>query len=68
MEVLAADSADEFADSCARLYSDERLWEGLRETALERVAAEYSPETFKARLKDALENGEYRRFKSTAAS
>jgi GT2 family glycosyltransferase len=45
-EILAASRPDQFAKACARLFTDKRLWESLRQNALERCREECSPATF----------------------
>jgi glycosyltransferase involved in cell wall biosynthesis len=54
VELLVADDPDEFAKCCARLYSDEDLWQRLRMNALDRVARECSHQAFAAALAQAL--------------
>jgi glycosyltransferase involved in cell wall biosynthesis len=46
-ELLAAADGKGFAEACSRLYRDEALWTAIREGALERCAADCSPETFR---------------------
>ena len=55
VDLLVADTPDAFADRCRALYSDENLWMQLRQSALERVRAECSPQAFERTLADALE-------------
>ena len=55
VELLAADTPDAFADACARLYRDPQLWTLVRQHALRRVAADYSPTAFQTALRAALE-------------
>lgn len=55
-EALAVgDAADTFAAACARLYGDADLWNGVREGALARIAAECRPEVFAERIARALD-------------
>jgi glycosyltransferase involved in cell wall biosynthesis len=54
VELLVADDPQDFAKSCARLYSDEGLWQRLRKNAFERVARECSHEVFADTLAQAL--------------
>jgi O-antigen biosynthesis protein len=54
VELLIADDPQDFAKSCARLYSDEGLWQRLRKNAFERVARECSHEVFADTLARAL--------------
>jgi hypothetical protein len=53
-EIIAADTPDEFVESCVRLYEDHVLWENQRRAALQRVSKEYSQETFSQQLFEAL--------------
>ena len=50
-EMLSAESAEAIAEACIQLYTDEALWERLREGALNRVARDYSRQS----MMDALE-------------
>ena len=54
VELLVADDPKEFAKCCARLYSDEALWQRLRYECLERVARECSHDAFVETLARAL--------------
>jgi O-antigen biosynthesis protein len=45
-DVLIADSAEDFAAQCVRLYRDEDLWNSLRNCAAERIKKECSHEAF----------------------
>jgi hypothetical protein len=45
-EILTADEPVAFAQSVAKLYFDEKLWQDLRENALRRMGAENRPEDF----------------------
>jgi GT2 family glycosyltransferase len=54
VEVLVADSADDFAARAAAVYRDVALWTRLREAALTRVTEDCSPESFRAALGRAL--------------
>jgi glycosyltransferase involved in cell wall biosynthesis len=53
-ELLAADTAAEFARAVSSLYSDPELWRLLREAALNRVARDYSATEFRSALEKAL--------------
>jgi GT2 family glycosyltransferase len=46
-ELLAAADAEGFADACIRLHRDEALWTTIRSNALDRCAADCSPEAFR---------------------
>jgi glycosyltransferase involved in cell wall biosynthesis len=53
-EIIAADTPDEFVESCVRLFENRGLWEDQRRAALLRVGKEYSQETFSQQLFEAL--------------
>ena len=53
-EVLVADTAEEFARQCVRLYQDPDLWARIRAGAIERVEATYSTRIFAATLREAV--------------
>ncbi len=53
-ELLVADTPEDFARHCARLYRDRTLWEALRRGALARVERDCSPAAFAAALDAAL--------------
>lgn len=53
-DVLASSDPTEFARLCARLHDDRELWQRVRESALERVKTDCSPETFRATVRDIL--------------
>ena len=55
IELLAADSAQGFADQCKRLYRDGELWERLRVGTLERIKSDYSLRRFSENLARILE-------------
>jgi GT2 family glycosyltransferase len=46
-DLLAASDAKGFAEACTRLYRDEALWTQIRTNALDRCAADCSPEAFR---------------------
>jgi hypothetical protein len=46
-DLLAASDAKGFADGCTRLYRNEALWTSVRRNALERCAADCSPDAFR---------------------
>jgi GT2 family glycosyltransferase len=54
VEVLVADTADDFAARATELYRDAAVWSHLREAALARVVADCSPTAFRAALARAL--------------
>lgn len=45
-ELLVADSAEEYAQCCVRLYTDPKLWSTIRANALDGIVRDCSPETF----------------------
>jgi O-antigen biosynthesis protein len=53
--LLVADDAKKFAEQCIRLYRDAQLWEQLRQSALDQVRTECSPETFENTLKSIID-------------
>jgi GT2 family glycosyltransferase len=55
VELLAADTPEAFAEACTRLYTDPHRWTLVRQQALRRVAADYSPAAFQAALRGALD-------------
>ena len=46
--LLGADSAEDFAQACARLYFDAALWQKTRQAALAAVARDCAPQAFDA--------------------
>lgn len=50
VELLIADDPKHFATQCIRLYTDEQLWNKIRETALGAVKRDCSPTRFSAQL------------------
>jgi GT2 family glycosyltransferase/glycosyltransferase involved in cell wall biosynthesis len=55
-ELFVADTAETFAEECAKLYQDRQLWERLRSNALDRVKMDHSPEVFSVKLKRIIED------------
>ncbi|MGY6285843.1 glycosyltransferase [Methylorubrum extorquens] len=45
-ELLSADSAEDFAAKCLALYGSEKMWETIRQNALEVVGKDCSPNRF----------------------
>lgn len=45
-DLLIADDTQEFMRECIKLYQNQKLWENLRLSALNRIQIECSPETF----------------------
>jgi glycosyltransferase involved in cell wall biosynthesis len=60
VEIGAADAAEDFAATCIALHNDEASWAAMQAAAQARVRAEYSPETFGARVRDMLGNTDRR--------
>jgi O-antigen biosynthesis protein len=58
VQLLVADDPKKFAEQCIRLYRDPRLWEQIRQNALEQVRQECSPIAFENTLKSIIENQE----------
>jgi GT2 family glycosyltransferase len=54
-DLLAASEADRFADACIRVYRDKRLWESLRESAIERCRQDCSPNKFRDGVRQILD-------------
>ncbi|PYR98200.1 MAG: glycosyl transferase family 2 [Acidobacteria bacterium] len=52
--LLVAGDAETFAEKCVQLHTDEALWYRLRESAVERIRVDCSPELFEERLRLAL--------------
>ena len=53
-ELLVADEPAAFADACARLYSDETLWQQVRTAALDRVRLDCAPATFSRKVREIV--------------
>ncbi len=53
-ELLLADNAEDFAESCIKLYNNPELWQKLRDNSLNRVMKDCSPESFDQTLKRIL--------------
>jgi GT2 family glycosyltransferase len=54
-DLLAADSAEGFAEACIRLHCDEALWTTVRGNALGRCAVDCSPEAFQRGVRAILD-------------
>jgi len=54
IDVLTANSPEDFASAIASLYGDQPLWWQLREAALKRVMNEYNFAEFRSALRNAL--------------
>ena len=63
VELLSATKAEAFAARAARLYSDEALWQRLREAAGDRVGRDCSPADFDARLGSIIASVEHTRLR-----
>jgi O-antigen biosynthesis protein len=55
LHMLVADDPKKFAEQCIRLYHDARLWEQIRQNALDQVQLECSPEAFANSLKSIID-------------
>jgi GT2 family glycosyltransferase len=53
-ELLVADTAQDFAQNCVKLYNNSDLWQAIRENAVTRVTEDCSQETFDRTLKNIL--------------
>ncbi len=53
-ELLLADNAEDFAESCIKLYNNPELWQKLRDNSLSRVMKDCSPESFDQTLRKIL--------------
>ena len=53
--ILAASTADAFADAVVALYTDPTRWQQIRDGALRQISQEYSAERFRAGIRAALE-------------
>jgi GT2 family glycosyltransferase len=51
-ELLTAATAEDFAEQCIRLYTDEALWCSVRQNAVEALVRDCSPEKFRQNLQD----------------
>jgi GT2 family glycosyltransferase len=54
--ILVAGDAEGFAAKCVQLYTDQALWNRLRQAGIERVGKECSPQLFENRLQSVVEN------------
>ncbi|HYR43327.1 MAG TPA: glycosyltransferase family 4 protein, partial [Terriglobia bacterium] len=54
--LLVAGDAVTFAAKCIQLYTDEALWNRLRQAGIERIRTECSPESFENQLQAIIEN------------
>jgi glycosyltransferase involved in cell wall biosynthesis len=52
--ILSADTPEEFATACAKLYEDDALWMRVRRKGLEAVTRDCDPDNFREQLIDAL--------------
>jgi len=53
-DVLIAESAEQFADQVAKLYSDQKLWEKMADNATEAAERLYSKEVLSVKISDLL--------------
>jgi glycosyltransferase involved in cell wall biosynthesis len=54
-ELLLADTPQDFASACVRLYGDPRLWNRLRDNLINRVKRDFSPEAFSKQLQQIID-------------
>lgn len=54
-ELLVADTPQDFASACVRLYRDPRLWNRLRDNIIDRVKRDFSPEAFSKQLQQIID-------------
>ncbi len=66
-DLLTATTAEEFADACATLYSDQAMWERIRASALERCAADFSLSKFHDTVAEIVRSIPERRISSDPA-
>jgi len=52
--VLIGDTADDFADKIIQCYTDNNIWQSLREKGLEYIKKECSPAIYKKKLNDII--------------
>lgn len=50
LNLLSANSPEEFAQACVQLHSDEKLWQRIREEGLQAVESDCSTEVFRSQL------------------
>ncbi|MFM7449588.1 MAG: glycosyltransferase [Leptolyngbyaceae cyanobacterium] len=53
-DLLVGSTPEEFAQQCFRLYSDQALWQKIRNSALDRVQQDCSPDVFQEQLATVL--------------
>ncbi|MDX6711424.1 MAG: hypothetical protein QOH96_2440, partial [Blastocatellia bacterium] len=53
-DLLVAEDAESFADACIRLHHDSDLWNRLRDSALNKVSIDCSPDLFSQQLQAIL--------------
>ncbi|WP_108682480.1 glycosyltransferase [Methyloceanibacter sp. wino2] len=53
-ELLVGDSANDFAEACARLWTDDALWATIRENGLAAIARDCSPTRFYSTVQASL--------------
>jgi GT2 family glycosyltransferase len=56
VQLLAADREEEFAEQCVRLYTDESLWQSVRDKATVSLTKDCSPELFRQRLLELFDS------------
>jgi len=54
-QLLFADAPQDFATQCVRLYTDEKLWARVRESGLEAITNDCSPDAFREGLRNLFD-------------
>ncbi len=54
-QLLCADTPEKFAECCVRLHSDEKLWQGIRESGLQAVERDCSVQVFQSQLQQLFD-------------
>jgi O-antigen biosynthesis protein len=57
-QLLVGDTPQEFAEQCIQLYRDVRLWERIRQNALDQVRQECSPITFQNTIESIIQRSD----------
>ena len=57
-DLLVADTPEDFTRQCLAVYRDKDIWQRVRQSALQRVKTETSPESFRANLAAVLTESE----------
>ena len=54
-DLLVADVPEDFAAKCALAYADGRIWQGLRDNALQLITRDYTSRVFRSAVEAALD-------------